>query len=439
VVVSSVPQEEIFFAARAALLKYIGSFLGSGAIGEESFSRYPKEQDGDFSGVVRFLKDNSSDKFTIVVDDGPPFSLTDAPDLEPGKHYDVWLPGDTAPDRLPERLRRHLDARCTIDDARAVIESQCDGKIALNNYSAIPEFLVYRKQARTDLRKQVDTIKSLVQKEQGKGRPICVFLSGAPGSGKSYFVEKCARVLGANDDYPITSLSGVSDERFDSAVDQHVELVFNREVSEQVAVAFLDEIDTIPKTHHAAFRLLMDAMTGNRTTELGLSMKGSKSGKVAGLVWFFAGSAGRNREEFTRRLRKIDRKVTDFFDRIHFHIDLPGADHAGQAIVQALASIKKYDQARNRNSSTTRLGIKLIEKNALLLLGATPWSSVRQLDTICRLAIGRLAEGEAVLNMAHFEGVGTIESFHTTWEAVTEAKVFGDQYVEVDWGRPEDS
>jgi hypothetical protein len=212
-----------------------------------------------------------------------------------------------------------------------------------------------------------------------------------------------------------------------------VELVFNREASDQIAVAFLDEIDTIPKTHHAAFRLLMDAMTGSRTTDLGLSMKGSKSGKVSGLVWFFAGSAGRNREEFTRRLRKIDRKVDDFFDRIHFHLDLPGADHAGQAIVQALASIHKYDQSRNQAIAVVQPKVELIEKNALLLLGATPWSSVRQLDTICRLAIGQLGSSESSLLLKHFEGVGTIEPFHKMWREVEYADVFGDQYVRVDW------
>ena len=201
----------------------------------------------------------------------------------------------------------------------------------------------------------------------------------------------------------MTSLSGVDSSRFYDAIEYHVEQVYNtkRGGKQTANVAFLDEIDT--KCNYFAFRFLMDAMTGSRTNENGVTMKDFKSGTVEDLVWFFAGSAGATRQEFMNQLKMDERKVIDFFDRIHFDIQLPEVSEPGQAILTLMSGIKQYWE---KNELPTKISIAV-----LLAFACTRWSSTRSIMTICRVAAAHQDAGSEI-NLDLFEGIDTSEEFH---------------------------
>lgn len=421
-IVSAAPDESVFLAAQRAILKYTNSFLHSSSLDEDNFFWMPAPSATEPKGIARFLHEHPTAKYTVVVDDSPPFSFSALADLTESEHYDEWFSGQLDKDSLQKTLRTALQARARVHDA--FIQSIRD-ELSMPHYHAIDGFVVYDDKLRGDIKQKVKNIERVLQHET-TGTPICVFLGGPPGSGKSYFVKLCALRFGASEDFASTSLSSIPARRFVRAIERHIEIVYNRaDTKPQPSVAFLDEIDTVINKRESAFRFLMDAMTGSRTDDLGVTMRNAKSGNVQGLVWFFAGSAGRTRREYVQKFSKVDRKVRDFFDRVHFSVELPGVDVAGQAILQALNSIRLYDKKKN---------IEMVHKNVLLLFGATPWTSSRQLNTVCRLALADPSRSGTRLELAEFYQLGTLKEFHDTYAQLIKDKPFKDhEYANIAW------
>jgi|GEM_PF-4102266 len=251
--------------------------------------------------------------------------------------------------------------------------------------------------------------------------PICVFLGGAPGTGKSYFVKKfiawlkdtaekhnneidkklknykkellakknktsneleiirCEQKIRElklkkinNGDYDsiYTSLSGIPEDNLYDAIQQHISNVYadTAKHNNDIAVAFLDEIDT--KCQHYAFRLLMDAMTGDRTNEKGNHVR-HRDTIPKTVIWFFAGSGGITRNDFIENFDDAP-KIKDFFDRIHFDIRLPFSDNPGQAILVMLNKLIQPD-----NNKTV-----YVSEEVLKLFGTVKWKSTRLISTI---------------------------------------------------------
>jgi GTPase SAR1 family protein len=287
-----------------------------------------------------------------------------------------------------------------------------DGILKLNQYMIDAGFLfyVFDSETRKKIKTNVDIIKKMVESEQNHDKPVCVFLAGAPGTGKSYFVERFIAYLKADDYYPAASLSGVTEGEFPSAVKEHINAVYDKRTNRDngTHIAFLDEVDT--KGGVLAFRLLMDAMTGNSIDSKGIR----RDDKTKKLIWIFAGSAGLNREDFIECFYKDDKKVVDFFDRIHFDIVLPTVEQPGQAILAFLSSLPvpkdKDEQGKIRSE------IK-VAKAVLNLFGRTVWKGARQIKTICRIACSRSIDWDNI-QLDNFDGIDTSADFLSSLHAV---------------------
>ena len=320
--------------------------------------------------------------------------------------FQEWI-GGIRENETAKRLGDVLEKRKHIFDGIEAIKSMCQGPdndtILLKNYTIMNSYYVFDDELKTQLEKRIIRIKEMTEKDKAKTHPICVFLAGKPGTGKSYFVNCFAKSVKCDSHYPVTSLSGVSSGNFYGAIQSHVEQVYNlvQDRSRAVSVAFLDEIDT--ESDYYAFRFLMDAMTGSRTDENGVAMRALKSGSVENLVWFFAGSAGATRQEIMCRLNQKERKVIDFFDRIHFDLQLPAVEVPGQAILTLMSAIKSY---WNNASLPTRISIKV-----LLAFACTRWNSTRSIMTICRVAAAKW-NNEPEITIDLFEDIDTSEEFH---------------------------
>jgi hypothetical protein len=157
-----------------------------------------------------------------------------------------------------------------------------------------------------------------------------------------------------------------------------------------------------------AFRFLMDAMTGNVMDNKGNLVKNTEARK---LVWLFAGSAKINREEFVKEFYEHERKVADFFGRIHFYILLPSVQSSGQAILTFLSAL---DRPEGKDRIT-------VTQSVLYLFGRTVWKSARQIKTICRIASARRRfDWDDVIDLNCFDGIDVLTEFVTTHKVVKE-------------------
>jgi|GEM_PF-2982653 len=276
-------------------------------------------------------------------------------------------------------------------------------QINLANYAIMNNkpFYVFDEDIRTELNNNILHIKNLLTTRMDKEKPICIFLAGAPGTGKSYFVDNFADHIEAHV-ISRTSLSGVAEEHFTNAITKHVHDAFNEATCNKNHVAFLDEVDT--ESASLAFRFLMNPMTGTNVNAEGCAERR----QVNNLVWIFAGSAYSTPEEFIAGFSK-DRKVTDFFDRVHFNLVLPTVDTPGQAILAFIISLKKSNPT----------GHIKIEKRVLHLFGRTAWKSVRQISTICRIVQSTTDFDWNNIKLENFENVNSLSEFIKAREEIT--------------------
>lgn len=438
-IVSTVPDEDLFNLAKHTLIEYSRQILqydldlkenelgdGLADCDFEHISVASAEAPG-----ILLCQISESNTYKIAIDDNSlAFNATGITE-KPVPAFQEWIGGIRDSDHA-KRLKTVLDKRQHIYDATVSVDRICgNNTIELPKYTIMDDYFVYSDDLRGKLNKRIDTINHVIDDGRAKETPICVFLAGAPGTGKSYFVKCFAKFMKCGKQYPMSSLSGVSSQNFYDAIEHHVEQVYNTKKGDnQIAsVAFLDEIDTKGDNYNFVFRFLMDAMTGSRTDDKGISMKNFKSGSVENLVWFFAGSAGVTRQEFMSQLKKDERKVIDFFDRIHFDIQLPSVTEPGQAILTMLSSIKSYwkqDQLP-----------KKISKKVLLAFACTKWSSTRSIMTICRVAAAHPnAQNADEIKLEIFEGIDTSEEFLKQYNFIKE-HVIDTSTVSIVWKKGE--
>lgn len=421
-IVSTVPDKGLFDLAKKTLIEYSRQILQYDLSSEESklyeelverdFEHIPSASAGT-SGIL-LCQISESNTYKIAVDDNS-IAINAAGNTEKSiPAFQEWIGGIRDND-YAERLRTVLDKRQHIHNATVAVDRICgNNAIELQKYTIMDDYFVYSEDLRDKLNKRIDTIRNVIDDGRAKAKPICVFLAGAPGTGKSYFVECFAKFMNCDKQYPMSSLSGVSTHNFFDAIEHHVEQVYNTKKGDnQIAnIAFLDEIDTKEGDYYA-FRFLMDAMTGSRTDDRGISMKNFKSGSVENLVWFFAGSAGTTRQEFMSQLEAHERKVIDFFDRIHFDIQLPSVNEPGQAVLTMLSSIRSYWKKNQLP--------KKISKKVLLAFACTKWSSTRSIMTICRVAAAHPnAQNTDEIKLEIFEGIDTSEEFLKQYNFIKE-------------------
>ena len=340
-----------------------------------------------------------------------------------------WISGIDTKDSFKE-LEEILEERKRIEKINSIITELAENQtINLKKYCiSTGKFYVFDKDTREKINSDISAVEAIVQNGKQKHRPICIFLAGSPGTGKSYFVKCFAKKMNANENYPVTSLSGVAADKFYTAINMHIKKAFDQSCKDEKTptISFLDEVDT--KGDHLAFRLLMDAMTGTKTDEYGMEDRGkSKSSLSSNLIWFFAGSGGVTREEFIKKFRDTELKITDFFDRIHFDIKLPAVDDSGQAILTFLSS---FGDLIDKNEEFC------VCKRVLRLFGCTKWESARQIITICRVANAKnkLTEDGAkkILNFEFFRGINLCPEFTQTYNAIN-AKYNTPEPIKVEW------
>ena len=442
-VISTVKDEHLFNAAKQLLIdcsEHLLRFINPNIKIEEympftddDFSR--EENNGYIPGIVKWCKDNLNFNdlinipYTIIVDDDD-LSNYLAYEIDRG-HMCIheWIGGLRNSDYAIQ-LKNSLNRRKRVSDLEEVISNLCieDGSgnskyIDVTSFSILNGFYVYNKFLREQLSQSIKIIMDVITKQKNKTKPMCIFLAGSPGTGKSFFVESFAREIGAKENFPCASLSGVSEDKYYNAIDSHVKKVYGMEFSNQKAsVAFLDEIDTRGDT----FRYLMDAMTGKRTDPEGVELKASKTDRVENLVWFFAGSSGLSRSEFISTFKE-ERKVSDFFDRIHFDLRLPSINDPGQAILTFLSSIKHCWKKENGPNSIT--------KEVLLLFGQVGWSSARQIMTICRIVAARAGNEESHVELSLFEDIIVSTEFKNVYNQIKKTIANGkEERVNIKWG-----
>jgi hypothetical protein len=257
-------------------------------------------------------------------------------------------------------------------------------------------------------------------------------LAGAPGTGKSFFVNLFSEYIEAKQLFPTASLSGVSENKFADAIREHINNVYSNSLyinAEKPRIAFLDEVDT--KGGVLAFRFLMDAMTGSLTNDKGEFERN----ETERLVWIFAGSAALNKDKFILDFQRDDRKVPDFFDRIHFNLELPTVDEPGQAVLTFLSTLKQYIVSDSKSLSNVH-----VSKYILQLFGLTTWKSARQINTVCRIVYAKagFTDDKIELKLGDFEDVANkmavIPEFKETYIAICKSFSNADGSIKAETG-----
>lgn len=436
-IISTVTDSELFQKVKDVLINYSKQIKNYNRDIDEEFFDELEESDfehisddkKEIPGILLYLKKRAeanikeTDSYRIAIDDDSlTFNIVGNSNIIIPT-FQEWI-GGIKEDKQVERFKNVLDKRKHIYDGVEAIKKMCqDNKIILENYRTMKDYYIYDNVLKCRLEERLESIKQVLEMGEARSKPICVFLAGAPGTGKSYFVNQFAKYMECVTPYPVTSLSGVDSSRFYDAIEHHVEQVYNTKRDDEKArnVAFLDEIDT--KCNYYAFRFLMDAMTGSRTNENGIEMKNFKSGTVENLVWFFAGSSGTTRQEFMNQLKGDERKVIDFFDRIHFDMTLPEVGNPGQAILTLMSAIKEF-WGKNKPS---KISIKV-----LLAFACTKWNSTRSIMTICRVAAAHKNENSDVIRIELFEGIDTSEIFHKQCKYIKN-HVFDETIIDIEW------
>jgi len=375
--VSTVPDENVFSSAKKAVESYLSAYPLDYPMREKLKIEHINTQikvDNNKSWIEKnecwrkYLGKEKEDHFTIIINDS---SSEDLDITSDEGLFDEWIPGIIHQDDLSKRVKTIVDERKRWIEALKELRGRKE--INFEKMRAVGDFYVWNEDIRNKITKKWEDA-TVLRKALDDSKPVCVFLGGPPGSGKSYFVKQCLKGLGAQySEFPTMSLSGVAPREYVNAIERHIEDVYRKD--KKSTVAFLDEVDTAVEGN-TSFRYLMDPMTGSPTDARGLRISDVGFGEGQGLYWFFAGSAAGTRDSFVAAFYEKDKKVQDFFDRIQVYIELPGVSTPGEAMLQALV---------NLGQSKSGKSIIAIEKAVLLAFGSTNWESARQLQTACQL------------------------------------------------------
>jgi nucleoside-triphosphatase THEP1 len=143
-----------------------------------------------------------------------------------------WISGMDAKNSFLE-LEKILEERERIFKINTIITGEnglvTNQTIDLSKYRIEGEdFYVFDKDTREKINEDIKAIDAIVKNGKQKDKPICVFLAGSPGTGKSYFVKCFVKKMGADNNYPVTSLSGVAADKFFTAINMHIKKAFDQ-------------------------------------------------------------------------------------------------------------------------------------------------------------------------------------------------------------------
>lgn len=357
---------------------------------------------------VNFLREFKGKESVIVVNDRP---VQDWHKITQDMYYE-WIPGVIDGDSFRKKISEIISSQALKVTAFEILRQLPD--IKMSDTKAVGGFCILNKDMQDKIKQRWDAVMRLRKSlnEAGDAKPICVFLGGPPGSGKSFFVEQCAKELRLGKNYEEASLSGVHDGKYAEAIDRHIkDAKKNEGEGDEARIAFLDEVDTVIGSY-TVFRHLMDPMTGKLTTPLG---EKDTFEICKNLVWFFAGSAGSSRRDFIDKFKDIDKKVVDFFDRIPFYFELPGVNAPEEAILQAIINLKRQP---------TGSSLVTFEKRVLLAFASTNWRSARHLISTCQLIGLNIDKGTETLRYEDAKlniDIGEFNKVHSVCEDVFEA------------------
>jgi hypothetical protein len=436
-IISHVPDEKLFSRAKKLIIKYTNFLSNSKVHGIETVL-----EDSDFLHLEGDPEKEGYKSYKAFIEEmdaayspeNRPYRIvfTDNVDLDvpvgKGQEFPVkaWIIG-MKNERYINELVNAIDDRKRAAEIETAIQLLAPStQLNLRQFSIMDGFYVYNSDIREDLTRNISNIESIVKCSIGSSSPVCVFLLGAPGCGKSYFVKLFSKYIKAMEEFPEASLSGVSENSFSEAVCTHVRSVFdeatNLKANGKPRLAFLDEVDT--KGGVLAFRLLMDAMTGTLTDDNGVDTKK----KATNLIWIFAGSAESTKERFISSFRNDDRKVEDFFDRIHFCLELPTVDNPGQAILTFLSSLKKLILSDNKNLDDIK-----VSTGVLKLFGRTAWKSGRQITTVCRIAYANSCFSINNIRMENFEHIDVASAFKSAYNEMVENSIGDGEMIQINF------
>lgn len=352
VVVSTAPDAAVFEAARRAIVDAAARFGGSDNLFE--FKRINEKLENSWAETLTDLK-KIDDRYTHVLHDLPAADVgVITSDL-----YDEWVPNQMS---MSKDLQELLTQEIEREQRQVALIPWLDTQetMSLDDYKVIGDFMLFDEPKRMRLKQGIEDIIEL--RANRPNEPVCVYLMGSSAAGKSFFVEQFRRKIDCQElQYAHSSLSGIADDvgQLFKAVEAHVREI----VEKQALVAFLDEVDTVV-LKSTAFRYLMEPMTGKvRDSE------GKFKEKLGGVIWFVAGSSGKNRDEIIEAfLKKSNLKMGDFFSRIDMDIVLAGVDSPFDALLLGAAILKQEYP-----------GLKEIEKKVLLAYALAKWRDARQL------------------------------------------------------------
>ncbi len=351
VIVSTVPNDNVFKAARRAI-REASETINTPRCSFE-FKLIPRQ--GSLSDVLTDLKKKKA-RFTYVLHDKSQSAAGVAPDLcdawelhSPG-HEGLQSPGHEG---LQNIIKQDRDRERT---RRAPLRwLEINKRVHLRDYVALKDFVIFDEKLRKEMKRTINQIKLRSRISDGV---VCVFLAGPSGSGKTFFLKQyCKLIRYKFEEVPKINLSGVTNIKY--ALKKHIGDIRSRSAK----VAFIDEIDTSSGGY--AFRHLMAPMVGEILDKAGRPKPGSEIKK---LTWFFAGSAGKTGRELMEELAKHDPKVRDFFGRVVTVIDLPGVSLPFEAMLMGIGALKRQYPA-----------LVDIEKKVLLALAITKWRDARHL------------------------------------------------------------
>ncbi len=421
IIVSATTDAGVFDAAKSSIIAFskvlVKGDVVSAELVESDFVSFAKES---ISGLQEFIEEKlQRNSFRIVFDDEVDFDILAKDNSE--TIVAQWISGfrDANYVQILENLIAERERVAKVGEALKKLAPD-DAIIKIANFALLNNsFYVFDDEIRQRLSDNVDAIKTVIQGEVAKTKPICVFLAGAPGTGKSFFVKLFSEYIDAKKMFPTASLAGVPENRFADAVKEHINNVYRNSLyinAGKPRIAFLDEADT--KGGVLPFRFLMDAMTGSLTNDKGELEKN----ETERLIWIFAGSAALNEEGFISKFQPDDRKVTDFFDRIHFNLVLPTVDEPGQAILTFLSTLKQFIVSDGKSLSDVH-----VSKYILQLFGRTAWKSARQINTVCRIVYAKASFTNGTINLkfGDFEDVANkmavIKKFQETYNAMSKS------------------
>jgi hypothetical protein len=417
-IISATKDTEVFDAAKDSIIAFSKVLMKEGRVSNEleesDFVSFAKES---LANLQEFIdKKLKAGSFRIVFDDEVDIDILSKTDSE--NIVAKWISGfrdinyiQKFKDLITERERV-----AKVDEAIKKLATD-DTTINIADFALLNNsFYVFDNEIKQQLSDNVEAIKAVIEKGVAKTKPICVFLAGAPGTGKSFFVKLFSEYIEAKPLFPTASLSGVPENKFADAIREHINNVYSNSLyinAEKPRIAFLDEVDT--KGGVLAFRFLMDAMTGSFTNDKGELEKN----ETERLVWVFAGSAALRTEDLVLNFQRDDKKVTDFIDRIHFSLVLPTVDEPGQAILTFLSTLKQFIEADSKSLSNV-----YVSKYILRLFGLTAWKSARQINTVCRIVYAKatFTDDKIELKLKDFEDVANklavIPEIKETYKAI---------------------